>query len=111
MIILELLFFQEDYTIYLKYFSKYFRIPKADIIGTDIRFDDNQNCLGAIDGVDCTRFNKILKLKERIPNFKEYTLSQSLAYSDCLSDLPLLKLVGNGFAVGTCSQEWAGKSG
>ena len=97
------------YTIYIKHFAETVDINSNDIIATDICFDKNDICKGIFQGVDCMNKNKIIKMKKKIKDIDEFNLDASYAYSDSISDLPLLKLVGNGVAVNQKDQEWAQK--
>lgn len=83
-------------------FSEYIKeyATKYDIeyvIATDLEFIDSK-ATGRIDGIDCMGINKIEKLKSII-DLDKYDLSSSFAYSDHISDIPLLSFVGNGTVV------------
>jgi HAD superfamily hydrolase (TIGR01490 family) len=97
------------YTIYIKYFSKDHGIDLRDVISTDISFDRRNNCKGKIKGLNCIKKNKILKLKQRISNIESFSLKDSYAYSDSITDLPLLEFVGNGIVVSKKKQNWVKK--
>lgn len=92
------------YSVYIKYFCSDFNINQ--VVGSDILFKNNR-CIGVIDGKDCMNLNKITKLFYNIKE-DEYDLANSIAYSDSISDLPLLKIVGHSVVVSkNCSQRWA----
>lgn len=81
-----------------EYIKEYAKIYDIDyVIATDLEFIDGK-ATGKIDGIDCMGINKIEKIKS-IMNLDEYDLLNSFAYSDHISDIPLLSFVGNGVAV------------
>ena len=94
------------YTIYIKHFAKTVDINNSDIIATDICFDKKDICKGIFQGVDCMNENKIIKIKKKIKDIDEFNLDASYAYSDSISDLPLLNFVGNGIVVAKSKQKW-----
>ena len=98
------------YSIYIRYFAKDFGIDAEDVIATDILFDKKDICKGKIKGVDCMKKNKIIKLKQKIKNIADFNLKDSFSYSDSLSDLALLKFVGNGVVVSKKKKTWAKKN-
>ena len=73
---------------------------------TDICFDKKDICKGIFQGVDCMNENKIIKMKKKIKDIDEFNLDDSYAYSDSISDLPLLNFVGNGIVVAKNKQQW-----
>ena len=95
------------YSIYIKYFAKEYGID--DIISTEIKMKNNI-CKGSICGIDCMNENKIKKIISHIKNINSYDLKKSYAYSDSITDLPLLKFVGNGVVVNNVHQKWALKN-
>jgi len=95
------------YTSYIKYFATTFNIDTNDIIATDISFNGRDICKGVIEGIDCVKQNKIVKLKKSIKDIDSYDLEESFAYSDCITDLTLLKFVGNGIVVNNKEQKWS----
>jgi len=80
---------------YIKEYAKFYDIEY--VIATDLEFIDGK-ATGKIDGIDCMGINKIEKIKSII-DLDNYDLSNSFAYSDHISDVPLLSFVGNGVAV------------
>ncbi len=84
------------YDTYLKYFAEEFNID--GIFSTKLKYDKNDIFTGKFDGIDCMCSNKILLLKNFFKNepFNEY---ETVAYSDNISDLPLLKLCKKGYLV------------
>lgn len=89
------------YSIYLKYFLEEFKIN--NLFATNIEFKENK-CTGYIEGLDCLFENKIKILE----NNQFVTSNYSIAYSDSIADLPLLKWVKKGFVVSkNKSQSWA----
>ena len=88
---------------YIIHFCKEFEIN--DPIVTNIKYK-NRICLGIIDGIDCMYAKKIDKIKEVI-ELKNVDMERSVAYSDSITDLPLLTLVKNGVVVSKKhSQNW-----
>lgn len=74
----------------LKYDIKY-------VIATDLEII-NDKFTGKIDGIDCMGINKIEKLRQ-VLNIEDYDLENSYAYSDHISDIPLLSFVGKGICI------------
>lgn len=103
----KILIVSGGYEEYIKYFAKEFGVD--NVVATNIRFD-NGECKGVIEGLDCLNQNKIPKIEKQI-NLSDYNLENSIAFSDSITDLPLLKLVGNGTVVSrNKSQVWAKKN-
>lgn len=94
------------FDMYLKYFASEFDID--GIFSTRVQFVNNA-VSGKYDGIDCMGDNKIKILKD----FFDTDKIDGVAFSDSASDLPLLKFVSNGFAVGTDEKQlqWAHKNG
>lgn len=96
------------YSIYLKYFCSEFGIQKLH--SSIIDFDKAGNCTGRISGLDCLYKNKVVILK----NCKDLDSveNKSIAYTDSITDLPLLNWVNVGVVVSKGkSQDWARKLG
>ncbi|MBE0652769.1 MAG: haloacid dehalogenase-like hydrolase, partial [Bacteroidales bacterium] len=76
------------YSIYLKYFTREYGIKHliASEIACDIK---KEHCLGRLSGKDCYGSEKISRL-ERYFKGTEINTKESIAYSDSISDLPLL---------------------
>ncbi len=70
-------------------------------VGTRLIFKGDKVC---IEGLNCKYEEKVKRIKELI-DLIEYDLVNSLAYSDNESDIPMLKLVGNGFLVSPAKWE------
>ena len=88
---------------YIIHFCKEFEINEP--IATNIKYK-NGICLGIIDGIDCMHAAKIDKIKNII-DLSNINLEQSVAYSDSITDLPLLTIVKNGVVVSKKhSQNW-----
>ena len=94
------------FDLYIKYFAQEFNVD--GVFSTRIQFV-NGICSGKFDGLDCMHENKIKILNDY---FGKGVLD-GVAFSDSASDLPLLKFVSNGFAVGTDEKhlQWAHKNG
>ncbi|KLE11287.1 hypothetical protein AF79_01495 [Aliarcobacter butzleri L354] len=81
-----------------EYIKEYAKIYDIDyVIATDLEFIDGK-ATGKIDGIDCMGINKIEKIRFII-DLNKYDLLNSFAYSDHISDIPLLSFVGNGVVV------------
>lgn len=81
-----------------EYIKEYAKIYDIDyVIATDLEFIDGKST-GKIDGIDCMGINKIEKIRSII-DLNKYDLLNSFAYSDHISDIPLLSFVGNGVVV------------
>ncbi len=98
------------YAIYIKYFAKDFGIDFCDVMATQIGFTLKGICKGTIEGLDCMKANKVKMLRSRM-DMEQYNLESSYAYSDSLSDLPLLKFVGKGIVVTRKPQKWSKHNG
>lgn len=81
------------YEIYLRYFCIEFNIPLSDLIAVKIGFKDGL-CNGQFDGGD-RLWDKVEQLDER---FKRSSID-SIAFSDSITDLPLLLWANKSFVV------------
>jgi HAD superfamily hydrolase (TIGR01490 family) len=93
---------KEDYTLMIASASPEYYIGKIShrlgfdhFVGTRLVFDDMKV---RIDGKNCKHVEKVRRIKEAI-DMDEYDLDNSVAYSDTKSDIPMLKLVGNGYLI------------
>ena len=94
------------YSIYLQYFATDFSVD--GVISTKIAFK-NGVCLGRFEGPDCMFSHKIDYIKRGIPDnhYEEW-----YAYSDSITDLPMLELVGHPVVISKGkSQKWAEQKG
>ncbi len=93
------------YDIYLKYFVQDFKVD--GLLSTKVEFKDGV-CTGRFDGQDCMFDYKIDYINSMIKGDH----SQWLAFSDSITDLPMLELVGNPVVISRGkSQTWAEKKG
>ncbi len=94
------------FDMYLKYFAEEFGVD--GVFSTKVQFKHNI-CTGKFDGIDCMGTNKIKILKD----FFGKDSIDGVAYSDSITDLPLLKFVSSGFAVGVDEKylKWAEQNG
>ena len=93
------------YDIYLKYFVRDFKVN--GLLSTKIDFK-NGICTGLFDGQDCMFEYKIDYINSMIKGDH----SQWLAFSDSVTDLPMLELVGHPVVISKGkSQKWAEKKG
>lgn len=94
------------YSIYLAFFVKEF--------GLDFCYACNMGfnkgyCTGKMVGMECMRGNKV-KILEKDLMTNKLIKRGSVAYSDSISDLPLLRWVDTGVVVSKkCHQEWVDK--
>jgi len=89
---------------YIRYYATRYNVDY--VIATDLEVK-NGKYTGKIDGIDCMGINKIKKLRN-VLNLEDYDLESSFAYSDHISDIPLLCLVGNSYVVNFGQDiEWA----
>lgn len=93
------------YDIYLKYFVQDFKVD--GLLSTKIEFKDGV-CTGRFDGQDCMFDYKIDYINSKIKGDH----SEWLAFSDSITDLPMLELVGRPVVISRGkSQKWAEKKG
>lgn len=81
-----------------RYLNELYNIKEVDmIIGTRLRYE---NYCYSIHGENCKGEEKVKRLKEVLEKENiEVDFENSYMYSDSLSDLPLLKLVGNPYLI------------
>ena len=82
------------YETYLKWFCQDFDIEIKDLIAVKIKFNQEGVCLGCFDGGD-RLWDKVDILSKRFESKK----IQSIAFSDGLSDLPMLMWADEGVVV------------
>lgn len=91
------------YDVYLKYFVEDYAIDFCQC--SELEFK-NGRCTGRIVGTDCMREEKVKRLSATFGS----TPRESLAFSDSISDLPLLKWAASGVVVSRSKhQDWADK--
>lgn len=102
----EICIVSAGYSIYLKYFALHHGIKH--IIGTELDFKEGKNiCRGRIRGKDCINDEKPFRIKSYFEKEKVDYLN-SIAFSDSISDLPMLKMVGNGVVISKdVSRQWS----
>jgi len=102
----EICIVSAGYSIYLEYFAKDFNI--RHVIATSIDFNTKNNlCTGKISGKDCYNIEKVSMIKEYFRG-QNVNYCESISYSDCISDLPLLLLSGQGVVVSEGTpQSWS----
>ena len=84
------------YDIYLNYFVEEFKLD--GLISTQIKFNKSDICMGEISGIDCLWGNKVTLL-ESFFSQENIDMSNSVAYSDSFTDIPMLNWVQNGIVV------------
>ena len=82
------------------YINEFYAIDDVDfIIGTRFTFE-NGKFVRKMSGNNCKRDEKVVRLKEYLKkNNIEADFENSYMFSDSLSDLPLLDLVGNPYLI------------
>ncbi|NDJ26628.1 HAD-IB family hydrolase [Campylobacter sp. MIT 12-8780] len=90
--------------IYIKEFAKIYNIEHVVAVALETI---DEKLTGNIDGIHTMQERKLYKLDQML-DLKKYDLKNSYAYSDCVSDIPLLSLVGNANVV-ECGKDlqWA----
>ncbi|MDO4674675.1 HAD-IB family hydrolase [Campylobacter sp.] len=90
--------------LYIEEFAKLYGIEHVVAVELEVR----EGLLsGDIEGIHTMQERKLYKLAQRL-TLEDFDLRHSFAYSDCVSDIPLLSLVGNAYAV-NCGRDlrWA----
>ena len=82
------------YESYLVYFAREFHLLREDVIATRLQFRKGR-CTGRLEGKDCMFDYKIGYLEQRFKKEK----TESVAFSDSESDLPLLHWADQGIVV------------
>jgi HAD superfamily hydrolase (TIGR01490 family) len=83
---------------YTEYLRKYAMLNQIELVaGTDVEVKQD-TLTGRIQGLNCLAENKLIKLSELV-DLSLFDLERSYCYSDSLSDLPLMMLVGERFLV------------
>lgn len=90
------------YSIYLKHFVREFDVDR--LICSNIKMK-NGKCIGKLDGLDCLNDNKVVLLKDAVPNYNEYIFIASL--SDSITDIPILSFAHEGIVISHSPQLWA----
>lgn len=99
---LKIIIVSGGYDIYLKYFAKEFSIDK--LISSRIKFSKGV-CNGTLWGIDCLNKNKT-KLLNKINTEDRYYYK--FAYSDSITDLPMLHIADKAIVVSKHkNQHWA----
>ncbi|EOJ0286808.1 HAD-IB family hydrolase [Campylobacter jejuni] len=90
--------------IYINEFAKIYGIEK--VVAIELEVFENK-FTGNISGIHTMQERKLYKLSQKL-QLSKYNLKKSYAYSDCVSDIPLLSLVGNANVV-ECGKDllWA----
>jgi len=96
------------YAPYIKYFSEFYKLQYS--FATEIEFHNNR-ATGMFFGKDCL-FNQKVVLIETYLKENKILFDESIAYSDSISDLPLLRWADKAYVVSKRkSQEWAKANG
>jgi HAD superfamily hydrolase (TIGR01490 family) len=104
----EICLVSAGYSIYLKYFAVEHHVNH--VLVSEIGFNKKTNrCNGVLSGKDCIGEEKVKRI-EKYFNGQSINFSESFAYSDSISDLPLLLIVGKGILISrNNSQTWNSK--
>jgi HAD superfamily phosphoserine phosphatase-like hydrolase len=96
------------YAPYIKYFSEIYKLQYS--FATEIEFHNNR-ATGMFFGKDCL-FNQKVVLIERYLKNNKILFDDSIAYSDSITDLPLLRWADKAYVVSKSkSQKWAIQNG
>lgn len=90
------------YGIYLKHFVREFNVDR--LICSNIKMKKGK-CVGKLDGLDCLNDNKVVLLKDAVPNYNQYIFIASL--SDSITDIPILSIAHEGIVISQSPQLWA----
>lgn len=82
------------YDVYIQEFAKDYNICKTDVLSTKLQFVNNK-FTGKFDGLDCMSQTKVEVLNSIINKDSTFII----AYSDSITDLPLLTWADEGYAV------------
>lgn len=90
--------------LYIKEFAKIYDIKNIIAVSLEEKYT---KLTGDIAGIHTMHERKLYKLSYML-NLNNYDLKNSYAYSDCVSDIPLLSLVGNPYVI-ECEKDltWA----
>ncbi|MBK1963775.1 HAD-IB family hydrolase [Campylobacter novaezeelandiae] len=90
--------------LYIKEFAKIYNIKNIIAVSLEEKYT---KLTGDIVGIHTMQERKLYKLSYML-NLNNYDLKNSYAYSDCVSDIPLLSLVGNPYVI-ECGKDltWA----
>jgi HAD superfamily phosphoserine phosphatase-like hydrolase len=96
------------YAPYIKYFTEIYKLQYS--FATEIEFQNNR-ATGKFSGKDCL-FNQKLVLIEAYIKANRILFDESIAYSDSITDLPLLRWANKAYVVSkNKSQKWAKENG
>lgn len=84
------------YTVYIASFVEQLHLP-IKVIGSDFEVRDGK-LTGRMKGKNCYGKHKVTKIREAI-DLRQFDLSVSSTYSDCMSDKPLFELTQNRYFV------------
>lgn len=97
------------YNIYINQFVEEYKLNKC--ISSEIGFDEKGFCSGKMQGLDCLHDMKIVKIKNELER-EMLHCEQTIAFSDSITDLPLLNFATKGVVVSKGeSQNWASRNG
>jgi HAD superfamily phosphoserine phosphatase-like hydrolase len=96
------------YAPYIKYFSEIYKLQYS--FATEIEFHNNR-ATGMFFGKDCLFSQKVVLMETYLKEIK-ILFEESIAYSDSITDLPLLRWADKAYVVSKGkSQEWAKANG
>lgn len=84
------------FDVYLRDFAKFLGV---ELVCTVADIDEFGVCTGRIRGLDCFGINKVSKIQAEIPFYQHCDLVKSIAFSDDVSDIPMLSMVGSACVV------------
>jgi HAD superfamily phosphoserine phosphatase-like hydrolase len=96
------------YAPYIKYFSEIYKLQYS--FATEIEFHNN-SATGMFFGKDCLFNQKVVLIQTYLIKNK-ISIEESIAYSDSITDLPLLRWADQSYVVSKVkSQKWAKENG
>jgi len=72
---------------------------KVKLVCTKLKKDSNRIYTGEIEGIDCFKKGKVIKLKKEISDYNNIDWQNSVVFSDSILDLPLLYETGRVYVV------------
>ena len=99
----EIVIVSGGYDIYLRYFSYDYKVDH--LLCSNLLFKNNI-FTGSLDGKDCMGEEKIARIKKSL-GLIDLKSCESIAFSDSISDMPLLKFAKKAVVVSRKTKKWA----
>ena len=94
---IDVIILSASYSIFIKMFFDKLNIKDILIISNEIKFDSNKLLPEFID-LNCSGINKFILLNKQL-NLSEYDLNESYGFTDHISDISFLSIIGKRFVV------------